>query len=135
MRDRFTGVVVLTAAAVLAAAIGLALAKGRSEGGSTLPDAATRWYAARAFVRAPAAYGTHTACGRLVGPAAEGVAHPVLPCGIRLYVSFRGKTVLTQVIDRVANVAPREFDVTAALAQRLGLRGTAEIRWTYARTS
>jgi rare lipoprotein A (peptidoglycan hydrolase) len=127
--------VVLTAVAVLAAVIGLALAKGRTSGGSGLPEAASRWYAARAFVRAPAAYGTETACGRVVGPAAEGVAHPVLPCGQKLYVSFGGKTVLTQVIDRVPNVAPREFDVTAALAQRLGLRGTAEIRWTYARTS
>ena len=133
MRERLGRIVVLTAVAVLAAAIGLALAKGRGEGGSALPPAATTWYSAKAGARAPAAYGTRTACGRLVGPAAEGVGHPVLPCGTKLYVSYGGKSVLTAVIDRVPNVAPREFDITAALAQRLGLRGTATIRWTYAR--
>jgi len=135
MRERLGRIVVLTAVAALAAAIGLALAKGRSEGGSSLPAASTTWYSAKADARAPAAYGTRTACGRLVGPAAEGVGHPVLPCGARLYVSYEGKTVLTQVIDRVANLAPHEFDVTAALAQRLGLRGAATIRWTYPRES
>jgi len=135
MRARLGRIVVLTAVAVLASAIALALAEGRGRGRSKLPPAAATWYSAKAGALPPAEYGTRTACGRLVGPAAEGVAHPVLPCGTRLYVSYGGKTVLTQVVDRVANVAPREFDVTAALAQRLGLRRTGTIRWTYAESS
>jgi hypothetical protein len=52
---------------------------------------------------------------------------------MKLYVSFGDATVLTQVVDRVPNVAPREFDLTAALAERLGLRTAGQIHWTYAR--
>ena len=123
----------LTVAAVLAATISLALAEGRSHRGEKLPAAAATWYSARAGIRPPAAYNTRTACGRLIGPASEGVAHPVLPCGLELYLSIGGKTVLTQVIDRVPNVTPVEFDLTPALAQRLDLHGTTRIRWTYPR--
>ncbi len=124
---------VLGVVAVLAAGIAVAVDKGRGRGAGKLPDPAATWYTAYAGVRAPARYGTQTACGQVIGPAAEGVGHPVLPCGVKLYVSFGGATVLTEVIDRVPNVAPREFDLTSALAERLGVRTTAQIRWTYAR--
>jgi hypothetical protein len=40
--------------------------------------------------------------------------------------------VLTQVIDRASGVPGREFDVTAALARRIGLRGVQPIRWRFA---
>jgi len=133
VRDRLRRVLVLAAVGVLAAAIALAVDRGRDPSGEQLPEAAATWYTAQAAVRAPARFGTRTACGHVIGPEAEGVAHPVLPCGARLYVSLGETTVLTEVIDRVANVAPREFDVTAALAGRLGMRRTGQIRWTYAR--
>ena len=135
MRARLGRIVVLTGVAVLAAAIGLALAEGRDRGSSKLPPAASTWYSAKAGALAPAEYGTRTACGRLVGPAAEGVAHPVLPCGARIYISYDGKHVLTQVIDRGPYVPGRTFDLTDALARRLGLRGVKQIHWSYARTS
>jgi hypothetical protein len=41
--------------------------------------------------------------------------------------------VLTQVIDRGPNAPGREFNVTKALADEIGLHGTERIRWSYAR--
>ena len=40
-----------------------------------------------------------SACGVLITPDTAGVAHPVLPCGAKIYIEFGGKQVLTQVID------------------------------------
>jgi rare lipoprotein A (RlpA)-like double-psi beta-barrel protein len=74
-----------------------------------------------------------TACGRPFLKTTEGVAHPVLPCGVRVYIRFRGREVLTQVVDRGPNVPGREFDVTKALADRLDLHGTQTIQWRFAR--
>ena len=73
-----------------------------------------------------------TVCGFRARPQALGVAHPVLPCGAKLYLSFGGKEVLTQVVDRGTGAAGREFELTAALARELDLRGVQPIRWRYA---
>jgi hypothetical protein len=40
--------------------------------------------------------------------------------------------VLTEVVDRGTGVPGREFDVTAPLARRLGLRGTQPVQWRFA---
>lgn len=122
----------LAAAAVIAGSIAVAVATGRRPERAALPAPAAQWYTALAGVRAPAARRTRTACGVTIGPATEGVAHAVLPCGSRLYVTVGGRTALTRVVDRMANAAPREFDLTAALAERLGVRDETRIRWTYA---
>jgi rare lipoprotein A (peptidoglycan hydrolase) len=74
-----------------------------------------------------------TACGQPFLKTTEGVAHPVLPCGVRLYIRFGGREVLTQVVDRGPNVPGREFDVTKPLADRLDLHGTQTIQWRFAR--
>jgi len=74
-----------------------------------------------------------TACGTPFLKTTEGVAHPVLPCGVRLYIRFNGREVLTQVVDRGPNVPGREFDITKALANRLDLHGTQTIQWRFAR--
>ena len=65
-------------------------------------------------------------------PEDQGVAHPVLPCGARLYISYSGKHVLTQVIDRGPSRAEREFELTAALASCSASTGVQRIRWSYA---
>ena len=62
-----------------------------------------------------------------------GVAHPVLPCDTKLWLSYDGKDVLTQVLAVGPTSAGREFELTRALARALGLRGTQQIRWRYAR--
>ena len=76
--------------------------------------------------------GTHTACGAVITAATEGVAHPVLPCGVRLVLGYRGKRVLTHVIDRGPTAPGREFELSRALADRLGFTGTQRITWGYA---
>ena len=98
---------------------------------SDLP-AAYGSYPARAASSGTAAFGRRTACGTIIRPKTEGVAHPVLPCGARIYITYNGKHVLTQVIDRGPNRADREFELTDALAKLLGLTGVQRIRWSYA---
>ena len=121
------------ACVALLAAVG-SLAITSSSGGHTrkLPRPAGS-YTALAGVGGTAV-GKRTACGDLMRARTQGVAHPVLPCGVRLYVTYHGKTVLTQVIDRGPYVPGREFDLTPALAERLGLSGVQVIAWSYAGT-
>jgi rare lipoprotein A len=57
----------------------------------------------------------------------------VLPCGVKVYIAYEGTRVLTEVIDRGPFVPGREFDITKALADKIGLHGTQPIRWTFAR--
>ena len=123
----------LAAIAVLAGVIVLALSVGRSgsSGASSLPRP-VHWYHALAAPYAPTAHG-RTACGHKVDKHTLGVAHPVLPCGVKIFLSFDGKEVLTQVIDKGPAVPGREFDVTKALADRIGLHGTQQIRWAFPR--
>jgi rare lipoprotein A (peptidoglycan hydrolase) len=122
----------LAGVAVVAVAIALAVARdhGTKE---RLPAAAGNWYTALAAPYTPSAKASKGACGVTIGPATVGVAHPVLPCGVKLYIRFAGKDVLTQVVDRGHTVPGREFDLTQALAKLLGLQGTQTIQWRFAR--
>jgi len=61
-----------------------------------------------------------------------GVAHPVLPCNVKIYIEYGDKRVLTAVIDRGRDIAGPEFHLTKALADEVGLHGTQPIRWRYA---
>jgi rare lipoprotein A len=71
----------------------------------------------------PGLYGGHLGCGGRFGAGQLGVAHKTLPCGTRLTVRYRGRSVRVPVIDRGPYVGGREFDLTGATAQRLGFRG------------
>lgn len=102
-------------------------------GAVVVPGTKTGYYTARAAPYGPSASHPRTACGRPFVQTTQGVAHPVLPCGVRLYIRFHGREVLTQVIDRGPNVPGREFDITKALADRLDLHGTQTIQWRFAR--
>jgi rare lipoprotein A (peptidoglycan hydrolase) len=92
-------------------------------------------YTALAGSSGPAAFGRRTACGGVIHPDTTGVAHPTLPCGARIFISYRGVRVLTQVVDRGPYRAGRQFDLTDALARRVGLRGVQTIQWSYARAN
>ena len=102
-------------------------------GAVVVPGTKNGYYTAKAAPYGPTATRKKTACGRPFLKTTEGVAHPVLPCGVRVYIRFRGREVLTQVVDRGPNVPGREFDVTKALADRLDLHGTQTIQWRFAR--
>ena len=116
--------------ALLAAAIALAVHHHHHT--SSLPQPVGSWYSALAAPYAASGSRKKDACGVVVGPHTLGVAHPVLPCGAKIYVSYQGRQVLTQVIDRGRGASGALFDVTRPLAKLLGLDGTQTIRWRFA---
>jgi rare lipoprotein A (peptidoglycan hydrolase) len=124
---------------LVVAVAALALARRDAGGGHDLPGAvpvrgtASGYYTSRAAPYAPSADHPRTACGDAFTAKTQGIAHPVLPCGVKIYIRFHGREVLTQVIDRGPNVPGRDFDITKALADRLDLHGTQIIHWRYAR--
>ena len=122
----------LAGLALLAGAISIAIIAQTRDDNSTSPQPEGS-YVALAGSSGPAAFGRRTACGGILSPDTEGVAQPTLPCGVRIFITFHGKTVLTQVIDRGPYAPGRQFDLTDALARQLGLQGVQQVHWAYAR--
>jgi rare lipoprotein A len=77
----------------------------------------------------PGLYGGALACGGRLYPGTRGVAHKSLPCGSKVTLRYRGRTVVTRVVDRGPFVAGREFDLTAATRNDLGF-GDLGYVWT-----
>jgi hypothetical protein len=129
--------VILAAVALLAVVVGAAVAAVADESSragtpASVPVPGGGWYEALAAPYHAERAGGRTSCGHPARRSLLGVAHPVLPCGAKLFVSYGETEVLTQVVDRGVGVPGREFDVTAALAERLGLRGIRRIHWRFA---
>jgi rare lipoprotein A len=82
--------------------------------------ASASWYG-------PGLYGNPTACGGTLTPSRLGVAHKTMPCGTKLRLRYRGRTVAVRVIDRGPFAGNREFDLTAATKQRLGFGSTGTV--------
>ena len=127
-----TGVRVGVLAGVALLALALALVFSPLFQHKAKSSSAAPWYTALAAPYAPSAGSAKTACGRVIGSATIGVAHPVLPCGAKLEIEFGGKHVVTRVIDRSHTVPGYTFDLTRALARLLGIRGTQTIQWRFA---
>jgi len=72
-------------------------------------------------------YGGPLACGGSLGYGQMGVAHKTLPCGTRVTISFRGRTVRVPVIDRGPYVGGREWDLTGATARALHFDGVGTV--------
>ena len=130
----------LAAVALLGGVVAFAAAsRGDDDGATTgrtpsqVPVPGAGWYDALAAPYPAGSQRRRTTCGQPIGPNTLGVAHPVLPCGVKLFISYGDTVVLTQVVDRGPAVPGRDFDVTRPLAARLGLVGTKQIRWRYAR--
>jgi hypothetical protein len=128
--------VALAAAALLAAVLALGVADWHeSEPAKTrmprsVPAPGGGWYEAiAATIRAPA---EPTECGYTVDADTVGVAHPVLPCEVKLFVRYGSNEVLTQVIGRPPPGPGRQFGLTRGLARALGVTGTVRVRWRYA---
>jgi rare lipoprotein A len=75
--------------------------------------AAASWYG-------PGLYGNNLACGGTLSPSTMGVANKALPCGTKVHLRYRGKSVTVPVIDRGPYAAGREYDLTAATKEALG---------------
>lgn len=78
--------------------------------------ASASWYG-------PGLFGNRTACGQVLTASTVGVAHKQLPCGTRVTLSHRGRSTRVPVVDRGPYVGDREYDLTSAVAQRLGFQG------------
>jgi len=130
----------IAAVALLAIVLSLALGaqRGDSSAGERLPEAIPApdggWYHARAAATGrDLTPGATTACGQRVMGSTIGIAHPVLPCGVKLYIGHDDAEVLTQVIGRGPEATNVQFGLTDALARTLGIDGRETIRWRYAR--
>jgi hypothetical protein len=131
--------VALAAAALLAGMFGVALSQaGRESSETALPEPAVGpwggWTTVLAGV-APAAprAGRRSGCDWLVLPRTQGVVHPTLPCGARIFVEHGGRRALTQVVARFPVGQGRQLDLTPWLARRLDLEGIRELRWAFPR--
>lgn len=129
----------LAAVALLAATPALVLARDdrtASPAVSTSPTSPTAagdgWFEALASPLAPSAGGERTACGLVLEMGTLGVAHPVLPCGARLVLAYGTVEAPAEVVDHRPVGAGTQFELTQALAARLGLKGTQRVRWRYA---
>jgi rare lipoprotein A (peptidoglycan hydrolase) len=123
----------LAALALIAGLIALAVARnGSNSANNDLPPGGGRWYSALAAPAPLQSKSRRTACGQMLDAKTVGVAHPVLPCNVKVYIEYGDKRVLTAVIDRGRDIAGPEFHLTKALADEVGLHGTQPIRWRYA---
>lgn len=67
----------------------------------------------------PGLYGGRTACGQTLTPGLLGVAHKTLPCGSKVRLRHKGRTVTVKVVDRGPFIPGREFDLTYATKEKL----------------
>jgi rare lipoprotein A (peptidoglycan hydrolase) len=94
-----------------------AVAASGAHGGSEIAFAPLQWAGATWY--GPGLYGRHTACGQLLGPNTIGVAHRSLPCGTTVKFVYRGRSIVTQVIDRGPYSRGNSWDLTQAAARAL----------------
>jgi hypothetical protein len=85
---------------------------------------------AQASYYGPGLYGNATACGGRLTPSTKGVAHKTLPCGTKVTLRYRGRTVTVPVIDRGPFAGNREYDLTAATKRKLGFGSTGAVGTT-----
>lgn len=83
----------------------------------------TAYRAAAASYYGPGLYGNGMACGGTLLPGTLGVAHKTLPCGSKVRLRYRGRSVTVPVVDRGPYVAGRDFDLTEATKARLRFPG------------
>ena len=129
--------IALAGVALLALLVTLAVSSPGSSRPSTpvprpVASSGSEWYRALA---APGGgiTGRRSACGTIMTATTLGVAHPVLPCGAKIFISFGGREVLTQIVDHGPRSPGLEFQILPALAKKLHLHGVQPIRWTFAR--
>lgn len=131
--------VALAAVALFAAVGALALSGGLGEDGRSaesgpraVPAPGGGWYSALAGSRGTAGDAERTTCGLVLTSRSLGVSHPTLPCGAKIFLSYGELEVLTEVIDNRLKQGGRQFELTARLAQQLGIEGTQEVEWRFA---
>jgi rare lipoprotein A (peptidoglycan hydrolase) len=92
---------------------------------SPMRSAGATWYG-------PGLYGNQTACGHTLQPATIGVAHRSLPCGTAVKFAYRGRLLVTRVIDRGPYTRGNAFDLTNGARLALGFPGVDKLRYAVA---
>lgn len=98
-----------------------------ASGSKTKAGRVTAYRPAVASWYGPGFYGNRTACGQTLTTGMVGVAHKTLPCGTKLTLRYRGRSVRVQVIDRGPYAHGREFDLTGATKSKLGFPSTGTV--------
>lgn len=99
----------------------------RVTGSRSVARRVTAYRPAAASYYGPGLYGGALACGGTLEPGTLGVAHKTLPCGTRVKLRYRGRSVTVPVVDRGPYVAGRDFDLTAATRARLHFPSTGVV--------
>lgn len=78
----------------------------------------------------PGWYGRRTACGQKLTSRLMGTAHKTLPCGTVVHFRYKGRRATARVVDRGPYARGVEYDLTWAVARKLGVisAGRAEVR-------
>ena len=82
---------------------------------------ASNGYSALASWYGPGFHGRQTASGEIFNQNDLTAAHPYLPFGTLLRVSYRGNSVVVRVNDRGPFTGGRDLDISAEAAYQLGL--------------
>lgn len=75
----------------------------------------------------PGFFGRKTACGQRLRRSTVGVAHKTLPCGTVVDIYYKGRTLEVPVIDRGPFIKGRDWDLTQAAAEKLGIKATVRV--------
>ena len=122
-------------------ALGAAPAQGMTGGASTVTSskaqagggiAFTPMRSAGATWYGPGLYGNQTACGQVLQPGTVGVAHRSLPCGTPVKFAYRGRQIVTRVIDRGPFSAGNAWDLTNGARRLLAFEGSDRILYAVA---
>jgi hypothetical protein len=71
--------------------------------------------------------GSPLGCGGRMGAHQLGVANKTLPCGTRVTLRYRGRSITVPVIDRGPYVGGRDWDLSGETARRLHFGGTGQV--------
>ncbi len=109
---------------------GVPSAESASSGGglvfsSPMRTAGATWYG-------PGLYGNGTACGQTLHPGTIGVAHRTLPCGTTIRIAYRGRSLVTRVIDRGPYTKGNDFDLTNGARLALDFEGVGRVHYAVA---
>jgi hypothetical protein len=113
------------------------VAAGDAQAGDGIAFMPMRWAGATWY--GPGFYGAHTACGQVLRPQTIGVAHRNLPCGTTVKFVYRGRAIVTQVIDRGPYSGGNAWDLTNGAREALHFESSGPIGYAvelqYARNS
>lgn len=103
------------------------VAPGTSAEPRTLRGKVSVYRAAAASWYGPGLYGNRLACGGRLTTGTIGVAHKTLPCGTKVTLRYRGRSLAVRVIDRGPYAGGRVYDLTSATKQRLRFGSTGNV--------